>query len=284
MKAIAYSLFGYQKARQENCFDFNSYLRGLLLNIRLNKLIYPDWYIILETDQETYEGFKTLFWALAEIVNFKVRINEPAPLTKCMLWRLKPIFELDERQNKAFTHVLCRDLDSPTTYREAQAVKYWMNKEKSVHAITDSVSHNLPMLGGMIGFVPKHFTMISGYNSWDEMFIGCTIDFNRKGADQDFLNQYIYPKFAQAGHDSITEHFVLGRANSFLSDCHNIIQDMDLGLPLGLKQSNSICGHIGAAGWYETSMFKFLRNYWDNFEDILKIEKQYPTIFYWCNE
>ncbi len=296
MKAISYSLFGYQKARQENCFDFHSYLRGLMLNLRLNRLIYPDWMTILQTDQNTYNGFINLFGAIDKWGQFKVRLNDEAPLTKAMLWRMKPIFELDGQQKKVFSHVLCRDLDSPTTYREAQAVKYWMNRDKAVHAITDSVSHDRHMLGGMIGFVPAHFTMLSGYQSWDAMFSGCSIDFARKGADQDFLNQYIYPKFAQQGHDSITQHYFLGMPNSFLSDyktcqCRSTVghdrgclNDIDLGLPATLKESNGTCGHIGSAGWYETSMFKFLRPYWNQFDDLLEAEKKHANIFYWANE
>lgn len=296
MKAICYSLFGYNKAPVENSFPFNSYLRGLMINIRLNSLLYPDWYVILETDQQTYDGFAPLFESLIKTRKFILHINEPAAFTKAMLWRLKPIFILGERDTKLFTHILCRDLDSPTTYRDAQAVLYWMNRNKGAHAITDSVSHNLPMLGGMIGFVPAHFTMLTGYNTWDEMFNGCSINFDRKGADQDFLTQYIYPKFAQHGRDSITQHYFNGMGNSFLSDyktctcpptaghkagCEN---DMDLNMPAELKETNSLAGHIGAAGWYSTALEKFLNKYKDNFEDLQEMEKQYSDIFHWSKE
>lgn len=293
MKAIVYSLFGYNKATVENSFPFNSYLRGLMINIRLNSLLYPDWYVILETDKQTCDGFSYLFESLAKTRKFIVHVNEPAKFTKAMLWRLKPIFLLNNLQIKVFTHILCRDLDSPTTYRDAQAVRYWMNRNKGAHAITDSVSHNLPMLGGMIGFVPAHFTMLTGFNTWDEMFNGCSINFDRKGGDQEFLNQYIYPKFAQSGKDSITQHYFNGMGNSFLSDyktctcpptsghkagCEN---DMDLGLPFELKEANSLAGHIGAAGWYGTATSNFINKHRDKFEDLIEIESKYSDIFSW---
>ena len=67
-----------------------------------------------------------------------------------MLWRLLPIFEYNVER------IICRDTDSPLTYREAQMVKEWENSPKVVHAITDSVSHNIPLMGGMIGLT-KHF-------------------------------------------------------------------------------------------------------------------------------
>lgn len=280
MKAIVYSLFGYNKERNENCFDFNSYLRGLMINIRMNRLIFPEWKIILQTDHNTYNGWKDLFCNIP----ISYQLNPEAPLTKAMLWRLKPIFELDHRKNKVYSHVLCRDLDSPPTYREAQAVQYWMNRDKAAHAITDSISHNLPMLGGMIGFQPKHFTMLTGFISWDQLFINCNLDFTRKGNDQTFLNKEIYPFFAKQGCDSITQHYVLGQPNSFLSDCHDKIQDLELPISFALKESNEVCGHIGAAGWYETSMFKFLRKYWHQFDDLLEVERMFPSVFYWVNE
>lgn len=293
MKAIVYSLFGYNKAPVENCFPFNSYLRGLMINIRLNSLVYPDWHVILETDRQTYDAFPNLFTDLKNSRPFYIHLNDPAPLTKAMLWRLKPIFILDGQQNKLYSHVLCRDLDSPTTYRDAQAVKYWMNRGKGAHAITDSVSHNLPMLGGMIGFVPAHFTMLTGYNTWDEMFNGCSINFDRKGADQDFLTQYIYPKFATHGRDSITQHYFNGMGNSFLSDyktctcpptsghkrgCEN---DMDISLPAEMKETNLLGGHIGSAGWYGTAMSSFMNKHKNKFDDLIKIESEHKDIFSW---
>ena len=276
MKAISYSLFGYERGRSENCFDFNSYLRGLMVNIRLARLVYPDWEIILNTDSKTYEAWKELFDRLP----IKVDIHsDDVPLTLAMLWRLKPCFE------HKYTHVICRDLDSPLTYRERQAVEYWINRDKAAHAITDSVSHDTPMLGGMIGFRPQYFTQKMGVNTWGEMInLKKGYDWTKKGTDQTFLRDVVYPKFAKHGVDSITQHYVLGMPNSFLMDCHKEIQDMELDLPAAYRESNDICGHIGAAGWYETALFKFLRKHWGQFNDLLEIEKEYSSIFYWVNE
>ena len=274
--AISYSLFGFDRERHESCFDFNSYLRSLMINIRMARLIYPDWDIILQTDQNTYNGFKPLFDSLP--IKLEVHQNN-VPLTLAMLWRLRPCFDLN------YTHVICRDLDSPLTYRECQAVEYWINRDKAAHAITDSVSHDVPMLGGMIGFRPQYFRDKVGANTWAELINKRGgYDWTKKGSDQTFLRDVVYPCFAQHGRDSITQHYVLGMSNSFLSDYHNKIQDLELPLPYEYKESNNTCGHIGAAGFYETAMFKFLRKYWNQFDDLLAIEKQYSNIFYWVNE
>lgn len=295
MKCIAYSLFGFNKERNENCFSFESYLRGLMINIRMSRLLFPDWTINLQTDQATYEGWRTLFDRLP--IELEVHQNN-VPLTLAMLWRMRPIFDINKETGKwKYTHVLCRDLDSPATWREAQAVKYWINRDKAAHAITDSVSHNLPMLGGMIGFRPDYITSKLGVQTWKEL-INKNPNFNweTKGSDQTFLSSVVYPSVAQHGSDSITQHYFNGMSNSFLSDCRmcgcpptsghesHCINNIELDLPIEYKESNSVCGHIGASGYYETAMFKFLRKHWDKFEDLLIIEKEYSNIFYWANE
>ena len=289
MKAISYSLFGYDRERAESCFDFNSYLRGLMLCLRFNRLIYPEWQSILNTDLATYQGFQPLFKHLEDTGVLIVKQNKNGvQLCEAMLWRMKPLF------HGGYTHVLCRDLDSPSTYRERQAVQYWVDREtKAAHAITDSVSHDLPMLGGMIGFMPKHFTERTGVADFTALLNLKRMDFSSKGSDQTFLNNAIYPLFAEKGHDSITQHYFNGHGNTFLSDfrtctcpppsghrsdCPN---NYPIDLPEDLKESNSVCGHIGASGWYETATFRFLRNYADRFLDLKEIEKQYPSIFYW---
>ena len=279
--AIVYSLFGTEEERKADCFNFNSYLRGMMINIRMNKLIFPEWTTLIELDKSVYEKYFNLFNDLKDGGWIDFRLNDSEPLTKSMLWRLKPNFELDEYGNKYWDYVLCRDLDSPATYREAQAVKYWMNKDKAAHAITDSVSHDVPMLGGMIGFIPKYFTDKMQVSDWGAMFNGVGIDFNRKGADQDFLTQYVYPKFARHGVDSITQHYCLGMSNSFLSDYHNKIQDLELDIPHDYKESNDVCGHIGAAGYYNGQMSKFINKHSDKFIDLTEIEKGYADLFSW---
>lgn len=277
MKAICYSLFGYERTKHENSFDFNTYLRGLLLNVRLNRLLYPNWDIIVETDLNTYMAYRTLFDKLPIIV--EVNDND-TPLTKAMLWRMKPVFNYND-----YTHVICRDLDSPPTYREAQAVQDWINSDKAAHAITDSISHTVAMMGGMIGFRPQYFPEYTGYQHWTDFFEGINIDFTKKGADQDFLNRHIYPKFAQPNKPAILQHYVLGMPNTFLEGYRKEIPSIGIdNVSEELEESNHICGHIGAAGNWPGPLFKLLQKHKDKFTDLLEIEKQFPQIAYWVND
>lgn len=280
-KAISYALFGYERERAKDCFDFNSYLRGLLINIRLNRLLFPDWDIVLNIDHISYNNHKNLF------DNLPIRIEvqpDGVPLCLAMLWRLKPLYLTDAAGVPDYTHVICRDLDSPPTYRERQCVEQWVAHDKAAHAICDSDSHNIPMMGGMVGFRPAYFTMRMP-KDWDSLIAkDKAINYKTKGADQTFLNSVIYPAFATPGNDSITQHYMLGYPDTFLSDFSNKVPNIVLDLPEDMKKSNDICGHIGAAGYYPPPLEKFLHDYKDRFVDLQEIEKDYTHIFYWAND
>lgn len=268
MKIISYSIFGYNKEKPENCFDFKTYLRGLMINIRLAKVLYPGWRVAVNTDDATYERFEKLFNALQErgVLFYK---NNPAPLCEAMLWRMKPIW------NEGVTHLLCRDLDSPLTYREAQMVQEWLQYDKVIHAITDSIYHNIPLLGGMIGIVASHFKQ--RFSTWNDLIQG--YNYEKKGTDQDMLNQRVYPIYAQSGTESILQHYILGMPNTFLSGYRNKFIDEPLpNVDEKFRMTNDMTGHIGASGWYETFWMQFLKLDENNYKDIENIEQD---IFYW---
>lgn len=297
-KAVSYSLFGYKKGKYENCFDFESYLSGLLLCVRINRLVYPGWTICLMTDHETYEAYEDLFDKLDDLIDFDIKIKEGnAELCRAMLWRLDPIFHTDNNGRLIYSHVICRDLDSLSTYREAQAVQVWINNGKAAHAITDSVSHTIPMMGGMIGFQSQAFRERMNITNLQELMNKTNMDFSRKGSDQSFLNQVIYPEFSKMGEDSITQHYFKGHANTWLSDFHtcncwlyqdrtghknHCSEDVDLpGVPIEMKETNEISEHIGAAGYNQPQTMRVFKNNSSQFEDIREIESLYPDIFYW---
>ena len=302
MKAISYSVFGAGKPRQDNCFDVNSYMRGLAICLRMNRLLYSEWVNIIHTDRATYEAYKLYFDAL-QSEKIEIVVCKDAPLCLAMLWRLKPVFE--QRWDQAargynghkYTHVLCRDTDSPATYREVQAVEQWIKSDKAVHSITDSVSHTIALMGGTCGFRPAYITERLSTSDWDSMISRSGgIDFNNKGSDQDFLNREIYPLVAKQGTDSITQHYFSGHARTFLSDFHTCTcaptaghvngcpNDYAINLPDELRESNSICGHIGSSGHYSTSTERFLRKYRNQFDDLHNAEGNYPDVFYWYKD
>jgi hypothetical protein len=287
---ISYALFGYNQTTHETSFPFYTYLRGLALNVRLARLLFPSWKVRLHVDQRTYDAFERYFelmsnkeWgSIIEIV-----ICEEAPLTKAMLWRLKPAFDPNVER------FICRDLDSPLIYKDAQAVYQWVESGKAAHAITASNSHTIPMLGGMVGFT-KYFMDKVGYRDWESM-VNQMGGYEQKGADQDFLGKFINPCFASTDSSSIMQHYFKGFDPIFKSDGYRTCTcpqlgthaedcplDIDIGIDRELKDSDQICGHIGAAGAYEGPMFKFLNKYWHKFDDLNSIEKNFPEgLFFW---
>lgn len=294
-KAISYALFGYGKGRSDNCFDFNSYLRGLSQCLRMNRLLYPNWVSVIHVDQKSYDAFKLYFDAIKSETVDVVVCGEDA-LCRAMLWRMKPIYETQDGKWK-YSHVICRDTDSVATYREVQAVQYWIDKDTSLHAITDSISHNLPLMGGMIGVKPDYFNYRMECFDWTSLMAKSSgISFSVKGSDQDFLNLVVYPYFARKGSESITQHYFNGMSNTFLSDFHtctcpppsghadNCPNNYKIDLPDELKESNSVAGHIGASGSYQSVMERFLRKYRGWFDDLHNAESNYPIVFYWTQD
>lgn len=281
MNCISYSLFGTQANRHPDSFSFNSYLRGLFLSIRMNRIIFPNWENVVHVAESTYRENIDLFTRLNELINVRIVQCADAPICKAMLWRMKPVFEISPAGWR-YQRVLCRDLDSPTMYKDAQCVQQWVNNNKAAHAITDSVSHTIPMMGGMIGFWPAAFRDVTGIQDWNQMFNGVGLDFSRKGTDQDFLNRYIYPFLSEPGRDSITQHYLLGMPNTWLSDFHSRVPDQPvLWLTDAERESNDVAGHIGAAGYYEGPMFRFLWKYKDKFKDLEAIEATQKETFIW---
>jgi len=286
MKAIAYSLFGFGKEHPKDCFEFPSYCRGLMVNVRLNRLLYPGWTNVVHMDQETYASkYQPLFDWLIDRGFIDVKICPSGdPLTLCMLWRLRPVFETNKKGDLQYTHTLCRDIDSVCTYREAQAVEVWLREGKVIHCITDSISHTIHpggMMGGMIGIWANTFFDRVGARTYDELITKSSgINFSQKGADQTFLNKYVYPKCA----DSATEHFVLGMPHDRYEENgrHYSIEDIALPIPAAYKETNSLAGHIGASGYYDNVTVKFLNNVDPHAKEYNEIEKQFPGLFPWA--
>lgn len=252
-----------------------------MINVRFNRVIYPNWVNVVNLDSSTYNSpFKPIFLWLQNKGFIELNIcPDDTPLCLAMLWRLKPVFSYTHPE-WTYTHVLCRDVDSICTYREAQAVQQWIDEDKAIHCITDSISHNIPMMGGMIGFRPAHLSSRLSVKTWDALMNRGQFDYKRKGTDQDFLNKFIYPNCAE----SATEHFVLGMVHNLPegNGRHYSIPDIKIDVDPIFKVTNDCAGHIGAAGYYEPPTLKFLHNIDPYNYEYSEIEKQFPQLFFWA--
>ena len=286
--AISYALFGYDRERAHNCFDFLSYLRSMHICLRFNRLIYPGWQMVVNIDKATFDSpYKSLFlWYVQKgYIRFVIHENG-APLCRAMLWRLHTVFSYTHPEWE-FSHVICRDLDSISTYREAQMVAEWVKEDKAMHCITDSVSHTIPAMGGMVGFRPGYVNDIMKItqhpqDAWNNlMAMAIDIDYRVKGSDQDFLGRVMYPKLCQ----NATEHFIKGRPHDLVegNGRHYSVPTEPIAVSPKFVETNLLAGHVGAAGVYEAPTRKFLY-YDDPFKsDYAEIEtmKGFEQLFYW---
>jgi len=244
------------------------------------RILFPDWRVHLSLDEETYNSpYKELFDYYLSIGEIDVTVFPRKPLCEMMLFRLAPIFMQDENYVQRYDRVICRDIDSLPTYRERQAVEYWIKTGRVVHAMTDSVSHNIPLMGGMCGFETNPTRKLLGVASFERMLmLDKSIDLNIKGSDQTFLQKVILPKVAQ----SMTEHYVLGLPQSFRGECYNYIQDDVVSdISNDLKETNILVNHIGQAGFIMEPVLKFLETHELDSEKFQKIERKFPEVFYW---
>lgn len=287
--AVSYSLFGFDRGRQHNCFDHLSYVRGLHICIRLNRLLYPDWDIVLNIDSASYNSpYKPIFdWHEGQ---GWLKINlcpDGEKLCKAMLWRLKAVFAY-EHPEWTYTHVICRDLDSIPTYREVQMVRQWIEEDKAMHCITDSVSHTIPMMGGMVGFRPGYVNDLMKITNkpdqaWDRLLaMAPDINYSVKGSDQDFMNRVMYPKLCT----NATEHFIKGRPHDLIegNGRHYSVPDKAIGINPAFQETDRLAGHVGAAGFYEAPTMKFLRDEDPFVEQYAELETmpEFKSIFYWA--
>lgn len=125
---ISYSLYGNNP----------KYLKGAIANVYAAKQHYPDWTCRFYIDDNIDTSH--LDTSNVEIIRMP---KENGHLK--MYWRFLPLTEPD------IDYLMIRDTDSIITYREACAVKEWMDSRKSFHIMRDNPQHNVPICGGMWG-------------------------------------------------------------------------------------------------------------------------------------
>jgi hypothetical protein len=270
MKIICYSIF---RAPCED-FEFKAYLRGLYFNARMNKLIYPDWRTCIVFSKSVYTEYKQYAHDLHDSLGVIIIEQSDDVLCKAMLWIMLPLF-----CGPAFpelTHIICRDADAITTYKEAQAVEEWVNSGLGFHGITDNPAHSLPMMGGMVGFKADHFRQL--FPKW-KTFEDMTKRFNlsKHGSDQQLLMSDIYPK----AKGSLFVHAFDGYTGD--REVKRVIQWVTIeaipGVSPKLWESNLTCRHIGSAGIVDMETLRFFKRF--DKTDYSEFEKKHSDICYW---
>ena len=154
------------------------YWIGALKNIELVNKFYPGFisrfYIDKNSRQDLIESIKG--------ENVEVILVDSKDSFHGMFWRF---WASEDPDVDIF---LSRDCDSRISEREATAVNEWLKSDKDFHIMRDHPYHTVPILGGMWGCrkgLLRDIKISKQIEHWNK--------FGRKGIDQDFLGQVIYP-------------------------------------------------------------------------------------------
>ncbi len=263
-------MFGAAFVTRENEFEFNAYMRGLYFNTRFAKLVYPDWEIHIEVDSKTFSDFDNIFYGLQKFYGVTFTINEIHPLTKSMFWRMKKAFMPD------VDYIMCRDADALVTYREAQAVKAFVDSGLEIHAVTDNPAHGVPLMGGMTAFKCKPIR--DKFGVWKAMTTHVRDNSWPRGMDQILISDLFY---TQENKSKIFGHYLQGYKGAGEAVIKTEIDNIPLpGVDPKLWETNLCVRHIGSAGVVELETLRQLKRFSQETE-FEEIAKRYPKIFYW---
>jgi GR25 family glycosyltransferase involved in LPS biosynthesis len=121
------------------------YVNGLIENVKLAKLYYPDWVCWAYIHKPSVPSY--IFEKLKEYDNIKIILNNNPEIKafRNMLWRFEPI------NNNEVEYLISRDVDSRISPREVLAVQEWILSKKTLHVMRDHPQHYPKILGGMYG-------------------------------------------------------------------------------------------------------------------------------------
>jgi hypothetical protein len=271
-KKIGYSLFTPPDLSRNTKFIFDKYLLGVYFNARMNNLLYPEWQTVVYLDDRLLAQYRAYCAGLTELGFNTVfeGIAGDRPLWELVLSRIRPVFD------PSTTHVVCRDLDSIATYREAQAVQEWIDSGLACHAMADNVYHTAPLMAGMCGFDATQFRVIfREYDTFESMVDG--FDLERRGSDQWLLRERIWPKC----RTSALAHCLAGGTRSDAAVVNTDIRpDPVRGVPPELSESNLVVGFIGQAGVNEMELLRFFQRH-DEQQRFYDFEEEHRDICYW---
>lgn len=190
---------------------------------------------------------------------------DDAPLTRAMLWRMKPVWD------ESVDYVFCRDIDALPTPRDRACCDQFIASGLDVQTIHDSVSHD-GILGGLSGYNCESFreqVKEAGIHSWDDLVrFGKKTDdeWARHGGDQDVLNALClgWGREKPGARLAIFEHRYAGWAGgkpgtgerkpsswaTISEPTPNTLMPVSEGDKRFVGgQADSLCSHLGAAGF-----------------------------------
>jgi hypothetical protein len=130
-KIISFSLYGSDLR----------YSKGMICNIELAKIIYPDWICRVYYDDSVSSNTISILetYDNVELINMENRKD-----IFQMMWRFLAIDDDDVEI------MIVRDADARLSYREKKCVDLFIESDMLLHSIRDNISH-FDIMGGMWG-------------------------------------------------------------------------------------------------------------------------------------
>lgn len=154
------------------------YWKGSLENVRLVNQLLPGWicrfYVDASCDKNLINSIKG--------ENVEVFLFESKDSFHGMFARF---LAADDPEVDI---MLSRDCDSRIDIREISAINEWLASDKDFHIMRDHPYHGTAILGGLWGVrngLLRNLNITKLISEWNR--------FERKGIDQDFLGQVVYP-------------------------------------------------------------------------------------------
>lgn len=174
-KIVSFSLYGID----------GKYTLGMLCNVELCKIIYPDWICRI------YCGVSVPEYIVNELKSYdntEVIIMDETSKHSFMMWRFLAIDDDDVEI------MICRDADSRLSYREKECVDQFISSDSLLHSIQDHHLHD-NIMGGMWGMKKNDRIVMS--ELIDKWYGGLEYF-----SDQAFIREIIKPIYV----DSLITH------------------------------------------------------------------------------
>ncbi len=147
-KIVSFSLYGTD----------GKYTNGMLCNVELCKIIYPDWICRIYCGVSVPESIVEM---LKSYDNTEVIIMDETSTYSFMMWRFLAIDDSDVEV------MICRDADSRLSYREKECVDQFILSDNLLHSIQDHGLHD-NIMGGMWGMKKNDkINMSELVNKWE---------------------------------------------------------------------------------------------------------------------
>lgn len=164
---ISYSLWG----------NDSKYVEGLVENLKLSPIIYPDWKVRVYIDDSVDITLMKNLQKQYPNLQVNVVMDKRGPYYG-MYWRFFV------NNDSTVDRFIVRDLDSRLNWRERAAVDEWIASGKDFHIMRDHPHHVYKIQGGMWGGVANKIDLIDAMNKHAL--------YDRYCCDQNWLSSIIY--------------------------------------------------------------------------------------------